>query len=118
MHPTGFIDPANPDHTTKFLAPEALRGLGGLLLNKDGKRFVNELDLRSKVVERIYENKEKFPIYLLLNEKVVSSFGPNFNFYWKVKGIFTEYANLQELANKTGLNATAINQTFIEYENY
>ena len=86
-----------------------MRGLGGILLNNEGKRFVNELDLRSKVVEKIYENSEKFPIYLLLNEKIANTFGPNFNFYWKVKGIFTEYNNLHELADKTGLNETALN---------
>ena len=71
LHPTGFIDPASPNDTTKFLAPEALRGLGGILLNSEGERFVNELDLRSKVVDKIYENKDKFPIYLLLNEEIV-----------------------------------------------
>lgn len=67
MHPTGFINPNDRESLTKFLAPEALRGLGGILINSRGERFVDELDLRSKVVEKIYENKEKFPIYLLVN---------------------------------------------------
>eukprot|EP00828_Plagiopyla_frontata_P029655 TRINITY_DN383_c0_g1_i1.p1 TRINITY_DN383_c0_g1~~TRINITY_DN383_c0_g1_i1.p1 ORF type:complete len:402 (+),score=68.42 TRINITY_DN383_c0_g1_i1:505-1710(+) len=116
LHPTGFIDPAQPNYTTKFLAPEALRGLGGILLNNEGKRFVNELDLRSKVVDKIYENKEKFPIYLLVNEQIANTFGSNFNFYWKVKGIFTEYNNLTDLANKTGLNQTILTETFTDYE--
>jgi len=28
VHPTAFVDPAQPDNQTKFLAPEALRGCG------------------------------------------------------------------------------------------
>lgn len=85
---------------TKFLAPEALRGLGGILINSRGERFVDELDLRSKVVEKIYENKEKFPIYLLVNQKVVEAFGINFEFYWKTMKIFTEYENIDKMAEK------------------
>ncbi|KAM7220798.1 FAD binding domain containing protein [Rhypophila decipiens] len=48
IHPTGFIDPANPGSQLKFLAAEMLRGEGGILLHK-GRRFVNELDTREKV---------------------------------------------------------------------
>ena len=33
IHPTGFIDPSNRNSRTRFLAPEALRGSGGLLFN-------------------------------------------------------------------------------------
>ena len=28
VHPTGFVDPSQPDNQVKFLAPEALRGCG------------------------------------------------------------------------------------------
>lgn len=33
LHPTGFIDPNDPSNSTKYLAPEALRGSGGVLIN-------------------------------------------------------------------------------------
>ncbi|CAJ1036080.1 FAD binding domain/Oxidoreductase FAD-binding domain, partial [Leishmania utingensis] len=49
LHPTGLLDPKDPSNRTKYLGPEALRGSGGVLLNKNGERFVNELDLRSVV---------------------------------------------------------------------
>ncbi|KAG0338862.1 hypothetical protein BG000_003256, partial [Podila horticola] len=39
VHPTGLVDPREPDAKVKFLAAEALRGVGGLLLQADGKRF-------------------------------------------------------------------------------
>lgn len=44
LHPPGFIDPSDPSCATKYLAPEAIRGSGGILLNSEGRRFVNELD--------------------------------------------------------------------------
>jgi len=44
VHPTGFVMPSDRDAMTKFLAPEALRGVGGVLADlTTGKRFVNEL---------------------------------------------------------------------------
>lgn len=46
VHPTGLVDPNEPDAKVKFLAAEALRGVGGLLLNRDGERFADELGHR------------------------------------------------------------------------
>ena len=46
VHPTGFVDPKDPSAKTKFLAAEALRGVGGILIDKDGARFVDELERR------------------------------------------------------------------------
>ena len=43
VHPTGLVDPNEPEAKVKFLAAEALRGVGGLLLDNEGKRFVDEL---------------------------------------------------------------------------
>ncbi|KAI6283534.1 hypothetical protein ACKVWC_001010 [Pyricularia oryzae] len=48
VHPTGFVDPANPNAPVKILAAEMLRGEGGILL-RHGKRFVNEMDTREHV---------------------------------------------------------------------
>ncbi|KAI1159143.1 FAD binding domain-containing protein [Nemania serpens] len=46
IHPTGFVDPKDPGAAYKFLAAEALRGEGGILLSADGRRFVNEMERR------------------------------------------------------------------------
>lgn len=53
IHPTGFVDPAAPSAASKFLAAEMLRGEGGILLDAWGKRFVNELERRDVLSERI-----------------------------------------------------------------
>lgn len=46
VHPTGLVDPKEPDAKVKFLAAEALRGVGGLLLDGEGNRFCDELGHR------------------------------------------------------------------------
>jgi len=40
------VDPFDEHNQVKWLAPEALRGTGGLLFNADGHRFCNELGTR------------------------------------------------------------------------
>jgi FAD-dependent fumarate reductase len=40
VHPTGFVDPSDPENLNKFLAAEVLRGVGGILLNAEGHRQV------------------------------------------------------------------------------
>lgn len=46
VHPTGLVDPARPDDKVKSLAAEALRGVGAIMLNPKGQRFVDELGRR------------------------------------------------------------------------
>lgn len=73
IHPTAFVDPADPFARSKFLAPEALRGLGGLLLNARGRRFVNELSTRDKVRrapgggDRMTERSKSTPVCCLVS---------------------------------------------------
>ena len=58
VHPTGLVDPNEPNAKVKFLAAEALRGVGGLLLDNTGSRFVDELQHRDFVTGKIWENKK------------------------------------------------------------
>ena len=53
IHPTGFVDPNDPKASTKTLAAEILRGAGGLLLTRDGRRFADELGTRDYVSGRM-----------------------------------------------------------------
>lgn len=63
---TGLVDPSEPDAKVKFLAAEALRGVGGLLLDSEGNRFADELGHRDYVTGRMWDNN-KFPVRLILN---------------------------------------------------
>ena len=49
VHPTGLVKPVDPDAKIKFLAAEALRGVGGLVFDALGNRFANELGRRDYV---------------------------------------------------------------------
>merc|ERR1712093_541574 len=71
VHPTGLVDPKDPGSKWKFLAAEALRGEGGLLLNGDGNRFCDELGHRDYVSGEMWKEKDKgkFPVRLVLNSK-------------------------------------------------
>jgi len=66
VHPSGLVDPNEPDAKVKFLAAEALRGCGGLLLDGEGNRFADELGHRDYVTQRIWDNG-KYPVRLILN---------------------------------------------------
>lgn len=50
VHPTGLVDPNDRDAKVKFLAAEALRGSGGIILDSEGKRFCDELGKRDYVL--------------------------------------------------------------------
>lgn len=64
VHPTGLVDPNEPEAKVKFLAAEALRGVGGLLLDNQGKRFVDELQHRDYVTGKIWENGKVCLLFL------------------------------------------------------
>jgi succinate dehydrogenase/fumarate reductase flavoprotein subunit len=61
------VDPKDPHAKVKFLAAEALRGVGGLLLDANGNRFADELGHRDYVTGQMWKNKG--PFRLVLNSK-------------------------------------------------
>merc|ERR1712003_178020 len=64
VHPTGLVKPDDPDAKIKFLAAEALRGVGGLVLDMNDKRFANELGRRDYVTGEMWKNKPPFRLCL------------------------------------------------------
>ena len=64
MHPTGLVKPDDPDAKVKFLAAEALRGVGGIVLDANGDRFCNELGRRDYVTGEMWKNKPPFRLCL------------------------------------------------------
>merc|ERR1712137_1338249 len=64
VHPTGLVKPDDADAKIKFLAAEALRGVGGLVFDKNGDRFANELGRRDYVTGEMWKNKPPFRLCL------------------------------------------------------
>lgn len=96
VHPTGFVDPKDPNAMTKILAGELLRGEGGILLSGDGKRFSNELDRRDKISEAILKtalpkdtSTKQWGVTILLDERTAKATASHLGFY-KWKGLMRE----------------------------
>ena len=123
VHPTGFVDLKNRFAKDKFLAPELLRGVGGILINEYGERFCNELGTRDYVTNKIKENCKKqdintldqYECFLLMNEEMAIEFGHNFNYYKDVKGFILEHKNFYELAKHINVDYSKLENTIKQY---
>ncbi|KAF9047371.1 fumarate reductase [Panaeolus papilionaceus] len=113
VHPTGLVDPNEPDAKVKFLAAEALRGVGGLLLDNTGKRFVDELQHRDYVTGKIWENK-KYPIRLVLNGQASKEIEWHCKHYVG-RGLMKRFDSGEALAKEFGLAPDVLRKTFDDY---
>ncbi|KAI0173581.1 Flavocytochrome c [Hypoxylon sp. FL1284] len=115
VHPTGLVDPKDPGSKWKFLAAEALRGEGGLLLNADGDRFCDELGHRDYVSGMMWKEKEKgkFPIRLVLNSKASNTLDFHTRHY-SGRGLMKKMSG-KELAKEIGCSPDHLQKTFTTY---
>ena len=115
VHPTGLVDPKDPTSKWKFLAAEALRGEGGLLLNSNGDRFVDELQHRDFVSDTMFEEKKKglWPIRLVLNSKASNVLDFHTRHY-SGRGLMRKMTGA-ELAQDIGCTADHLQATFTTY---
>jgi flavocytochrome c len=118
VHPTGLVDPKDPSAKTKFLAAEALRGEGGLLINSKGERFVDELQHRDFVSGKMWEEKDKgtWPIRLVLNSKASNTLDFHTRHY-SGRGLMKKMTG-KELVEEIGCGEHALNKTFNDYNKY
>ena len=126
LHPTGFVDPKDRFSKNKILAPELLRGVGGILINQKGERFCNELGTRDYVTEKIINNCQKIKnknnieqieSFLILNENSTVKFGPNFKFYLK-KGLFKKYKSFKRFAKNKKISSKNVERTINIYNDF
>ncbi|KAF6842843.1 Fumarate reductase [Colletotrichum musicola] len=115
VHPTGLVDPKDPGSKWKFLAAEALRGEGGLLLNADGDRFCDELGHRDYVSGMMWKEKDKnkFPIRLVLNSKASNVLDFHTRHY-SGRGLMKKMSG-QELAKEIGCSPDHLQKSFQTY---
>ncbi|KAK9766609.1 Osmotic growth protein [Basidiobolus ranarum] len=115
VHPTGLVDPKEPDAKVKFLAAEALRGVGGILVNGEGKRFCDELGHRDYVTGEMW--KSKFPIRLVLNEAASKEIEWHCKHYVG-RGLMKKFKNGQELAKEIGCSVDTLAKTLSDYNGF
>jgi flavocytochrome c len=100
VHPTGLVKPDDPDAKVKFLAAEALRGVGGIVLDRDGNRFANELGRRDYVTGEMWKNKP--PFRLCLNNAAATEIRWHAKHYTG-RGVMKYYASGADLAKDMGV---------------
>merc|ERR1719221_2402734 len=108
VHPTDLVKPDDPDAKIKFLAAEALRGVGGLVLNAYGDRFANELGRRDYVTGEMWKNKP--PFRLALNKAASEEI------HWHCKhytgrGVMKFYETGEALAKDMGISVSVLEAT-------
>jgi flavocytochrome c len=115
VHPTGLIDPKDPGSKWKFLAAEALRGEGGILINNKGERFCDDLGHRDYVSAMIFKEKEKgnWPIRLVLNSKASNILDFHTRHY-SGRGLMKKMTGA-ELAKEIGCGEKALSASFQDY---
>merc|ERR1711874_327516 len=107
VHPTGLVKPDDPDAKIKFLAAEALRGVGGLVFDANGKRFANELGRRDYVTGEMWKNKP--PFRLVLNKAASDEI------IWHAKhytgrGVMKYYESGEALAKDMGVPLSVLEE--------
>jgi flavocytochrome c len=108
VHPTGLVKPDDPDAKIKFLAAEAVRGVGGLVLDANGKRFANELGRRDYVTGEMWKSKP--PFRLVLNKAAAEEI------HWHCKhytgrGVMKFYESGNALASDMGISVSVLEET-------
>jgi len=101
VHPTGLVKPDDPDAKVKFLAAEALRGVGGLVFDAKGNRFANELGRRDYVTGEMWKNTP--PFRLVLNKAASDEIMWHCKHYTG-RGVMKYYASGAELAKDMGVD--------------
>ncbi|KAF7727335.1 hypothetical protein EC973_007644 [Apophysomyces ossiformis] len=124
IHPTGFVDPNQPELNTKFLAPEALRGYGAILMDTQGHRFANELARRDELTDIIFKHTKEVPmdppnsVFLVMTEEAVENFGrPTLEFYAK-KGFFKKYQGITAVAKSLHIDQSQLESEWSAYDEY
>jgi len=107
------VHPDDPDAKVKWLAAEALRGVGGLILDKEGKRFCDDLGTRDYVTGRMWDHN-KPPYRLVLNSAAASSIEWHCKHY-EGRGLMKKFASGADLAKEMGIPLSQLDSSFKHY---
>lgn len=105
IHPTVF-------QKTRYLVSESIRGEGAILVNKEGKRFFNEMDTRDKVsaAELKQDGKYAYAIFGEGTKDKVKAVDQYIS-----KDMVVEADNVEELAKKLDIKPEELNATVTKW---
>jgi flavocytochrome c len=128
IHPTGWVDPRDPTNPNKILAAELMRGIGGILINKSGQRFCNELGTRAYVTDMMLSHDLKYaqtkqwslsneiPTFSLVLSSSAADDGKKHVDHYTHKGLLTRIEGIADLAEWMGVNEKTLRHTFSLYQ--
>ncbi|WP_144212415.1 flavocytochrome c [Shewanella donghaensis] len=105
---------AHPTLSVKggVMVTEAVRGNGAILVNKEGKRFVNEITTRDKAAAAILNQTGKVA-YLIFDDSVRKSLS-KIDKYIKL-GVVPSADSLEKLGKLEGIDGKALTATIAQY---
>jgi len=128
IHPTGWVDPADPTNPTKILAAELMRGVGGILIDHAGKRFSNELGTRAYVTEQMLKHDKEFAktgkwnpstevptFYLVLSSSAAADGKKHVDLY-SHKGLLTKVEGIDALSKHMNTDTKTVTKTIRGYQ--
>ena len=99
------IHPSVYTETTTALITEGIRGDGAILVNQEGKRFVNELETRDNVSAAELAQEGGYA-YTILDQKMMDA-SSTYNGYFN-KGYAVQADSYEELAEKLGIDPATL----------
>ena len=102
------IHPSVYTETTTALITEGIRGDGAILVNQEGKRFVNELETRDNVSAAELAQEGGYA-YTILDQKMMDA-SSTYNSYF-TKGYAVQADTYEELAEKLGIDPATFTAT-------
>lgn len=115
VHPTGLVHPDDSTAKVKWLAAEALRGVGGIMIDRHGKRFVNELGTRDYVsTEMLQRHDAQGPYRLVINSKGSKEIEWHCHHYVSRK-LMKHYSSGKELALDMNISEKVLQKTMDVY---
>ncbi|AWB46521.1 flavocytochrome c [Paenibacillus sp. CAA11] len=97
------------------LITEGVRGDGAILVNKEGKRFINELLTRDVVSQGILKQTDKVA-YLIFNDELRKSLAATEEYFGM--DLVKEASSIRDLAGQIGVDPTALTDTVKNYSQY
>ncbi len=101
--------------STGIMITEAVLGNGAILINRTGRRFVNEMETRDIVSSAILKGPGK-TAFILFDQTVRDSLKAIENY--AQKGLLTEGKSLKELAENLKINENQFFNTISQYNKY
>ncbi|SHH78388.1 flavocytochrome c [Ferrimonas marina] len=100
---------------SRILVSETVRGVGAIMVNVNGKRYVNELTTRDKASQATLKEPEQYS-WLVMDEQLLKK--SSMIRGYKDLGMMVEANTIEELAKQTGMKPEVLSKTVADYNRY